>query len=461
MPTLASLTSYEYEAGTCTLRLVGQLSALSQLSDKPVLTRSRFQLQLWESDSVTTEVAGGSIRQPLLEVSGQEPQLSELAAVVRQYVQTYLQGQTLTLGEGIGQGATYLAPVRLTRHRLEMAESGTPARTHRVELSTLQLADLADVLEQVDRAVERRPEEARIRAPRYTARPRLPLWIGSVAAVAVAAVLGSQWLTTTPVSVRSPTPTAETAPDAESFTLEGSQDQTASMPEVDDSQPPPATSEATSPEPELTDRTPVGSPAAPSSTKKGNTATAPEQPNSATPPPGTVDSGTEPRMDESASPQVPQSGNTKPASPAPSSASEPSNTVTESAPIVGADQVAQPQAVTSARTSAATTDAASASAAEWLEQLRTALQEQWQPPAGLSDSLRYTLTLAADGTVSVLQPLTDLSRTYQAQPTLPQVGSVIPNLVRSQPVTVEVQFLPSGEVIVSPSPVEAQPQDSR
>ncbi|NJL47466.1 MAG: hypothetical protein HC929_08190 [Leptolyngbyaceae cyanobacterium SM2_5_2] len=97
--------------------------------------------------------------------------------------------------------------------------------------------------------------------------------------------------------------------------------------------------------------------------------------------------------------------------------------------------------------------------AEWLERLTATLQEQWHPPAGLVAPLTYTLTLAADGTVSELQPLTELARSYQTQPSLPQVGEVFPNLTRHQPVTVDVQFMPSGEVIVSPSPAGESPRN--
>lgn len=101
----------------------------------------------------------------------------------------------------------------LTRHRLTVAgaEAGDNA-AQAVNLSLLQLADLAEVLTQAEQAVEHLPEA--MVASSVRRRSRLPLWMGSVAAVLVAAVLGGQWLTQFPVSVApSPTATTESAPD--------------------------------------------------------------------------------------------------------------------------------------------------------------------------------------------------------------------------------------------------------
>ncbi|NJL49866.1 MAG: DUF4335 domain-containing protein [Leptolyngbyaceae cyanobacterium SM2_5_2] len=158
MPTLVPLTSYQYEAGSCTLKLVGQLSALSQLSDRPVLRRSRFQIQLRHGAGVPPEPTAIAAGRLVLELSGREPQLSELADVVRRYVQTYLHSEAITPVQAVSRGKTSLAPVGLTRHRLELAELDTATRPYAVELSTLQLADLAEVLEQADRAVDCLPE---------------------------------------------------------------------------------------------------------------------------------------------------------------------------------------------------------------------------------------------------------------------------------------------------------------
>jgi hypothetical protein len=82
--------------------------------------------------------------------------------------------------------------------------------------------------------------------------------------------------------------------------------------------------------------------------------------------------------------------------------------------------------------------------------LARALEQQWRPPADLSDPLRYSLTLAPDDTVVALVPLNEISATYQATPTLPLPGTIIPGVAGESTVTVEVKFLPTGAVVVVP-----------
>jgi hypothetical protein len=74
----------------------------------------------------------------------------------------------------------------------------------------------------------------------------------------------------------------------------------------------------------------------------------------------------------------------------------------------------------------------------------------------LAAPLRYNLTLAPNGTVTALTPLNYFSETYQNTPTLPQPDTTLPVVVRDDAITVEVQFLPSGEVVVVP-PGEVKP----
>lgn len=140
---------------------------------------------------------------PLLDLRGEQTQLLELSNQVQNYVQGHLQGQTAS---PVSAAAWItLTGLGLTRHAL---------RIHRPEprvviLSTLQLADLADVLEQMDSQIQVKLGEKSpsVRLPAWPS-----LWIGSVAAVLVAAVLGNQWLLwNPPVVVRSPQPMAPEA----------------------------------------------------------------------------------------------------------------------------------------------------------------------------------------------------------------------------------------------------------
>ncbi|PZU96599.1 MAG: hypothetical protein DCF32_21570, partial [Leptolyngbya sp.] len=109
---------------------------------------------------------------------------------------------------------------------------------------------------------------------------------------------------------------------------------------------------------------------------------------------------------------------------------------------------ASPEAFDTGPSIAATT--APDSAIAWISNLTQALEQQWRPPANLSAPLRYRLSLEPDGTVTALEPLNDFSANYQTNATLPQPGDTIPGIVRDASITVEVQFLPTGAVVVVP-----------
>ncbi|PSR17966.1 hypothetical protein C8255_09785 [filamentous cyanobacterium CCP3] len=435
MAQTATVTSYEYAAGTCTLRLVGELSPLSQVTGRPVLGRSRFSLQMYgeEADAAAAHQA------ITLELSGREPQFSALAGLVQTYVQRHLNADALPAGGAVSQGSNTLQPVGLTRHRLTLVMPPEPPKI--VELSTLQLADLADVLEQAESNLQVIPDQVLPKSRRV--RPRLPLWVGSVAAVGIAALLGNQFLTTAPSPVvlsPGPQPVNESAPPL----LPSSESPVdnapaAGSPAAESVAPPTAAGEAL-PAPTTTAPTVPAAPAGGSTdavTPKVSPPLAASQP-SPTPAPGG------PAPAESAPPQAQTGGGADLASPD-------SGIAAESAP-------ASPEALPSARSRPEAFDtgpdqaitATPSPALAWINALTLALQQQWRPPANLAGTLRYSLTLEPDGTVTALEPLNDFSATYRNTRTLPQPGSQIVGVVREQPSTVEVQFLPTGEVVVVP-----------
>ncbi|HIK45167.1 MAG TPA: DUF4335 domain-containing protein [Leptolyngbyaceae cyanobacterium M65_K2018_010] len=459
MATLAPLTSYQYEAGSCTLRLRGHLSPLSHLADRPVLKQARFQLQLWAAEDLAR--ATSAPQSPLLELAGRDSLLTELGLVVQGYVQTYLQGETLTPSQTVQRGGISLAPVGLTRHRLTLTVPGDHSPTQVVELSTLQLADLAAVLEQTDRALERLPEE-RLPTARSAARPRLTLWLGSVAAVLVAAVLGSQWLTPGPgPMLRSPTSTPATAPEAE--------------PKAQG--PPPQPSMASEPSPPgrpLSEDDSARSQAQPEITAEGPLRPGTTPSLSSSPAisgggrtavsPGATPSPVQPQESRPIrEPAAPPSPPTIPAAPVPpptiATAPTPSPSVSarssgaESPTLaVPATEPATPESLagSGARASSPLADTTDSPTADWVTQLTSALEQGWHPPSGLTAPLRYTLALDPQGEVTALIPLTELSRAYQTFPGLPQVGQTVYPLALGRAVTVEVQFLPSGAVHIRP-----------
>ncbi len=449
MAQAATITSYEYAAGTCTLRLVGELSPLSQVTGRPVLGRSRFTLQV-HGDAILGETRAAANQAVIFETSGREPQFSALADLVQTYVQQQLSADALATGAAIARGENTLQPAGLTRHRLTLPAPPAPPRG--VELSTLQLSDLADALEQAEGNLKIIPDAALPKARRV--RPQLPLWLGSVAAVGLAALLGNQFLTTAPSPVVfSP----DGSPTSESQTLNGAT----------------AESPADSHQQSLEESAPTADANTETGAVTGEAVPAPitTAPTTTSAPSGEV---AEPGTAKT-SPQVPTSP--APAARRPQTATAPAPAYPPQAEAQGeqgespdADMTAEqfsnaarpdtlrapaaPEAFDASPSSAATS--APDSALGWITALTLTLQQQWRPPANLAAPLRYNLTLEPDGTVTTLMPLNDFSATYQNNSSLPQPGRTISGVVRDESTTVEVQFLPSGEVVVVPS-VQAHP----
>ncbi|MGF1568417.1 MAG: DUF4335 domain-containing protein [Nodosilinea sp.] len=458
MAEIASLTTFQSAAGTCTLRLTGQLLALSQQSDRPVLVRSRFHLQLWPSEPAATPADDQeplSNQSPWLEISGREPQLQELSHLVQNYVQRYLNGSTFAPPQGAAMtlGETSLQPVGLTRHRLTLAPEPPSTSPAAMELSTLQLADLAEVLEQVDRAVHLVGERDLPR-PRLT-RSRVPLWLGSAAAVLVAAGLGHQWLPNPNIPLVGPVAETATEPGLDPQTTipesipESIPEQGASgsapsaTPDFAGPEQPPQTLERSAPNSSLPSATDQVTPGIPKQTAEGLSAPVTPAPapggRGAQEPPAAAPAESAPDDAPAAlsgADTQPRSGNSQ--APAPASIDQPQAPSPNGDPERRADPMATAAAPLGALTSVR------------LEALTRFLEQRWSPPPNLKGSLRYELTLQPSGEVTGLVSLSELSRNYENNPTLPQAGTLIPNARGDEAITVEVQFLPSGEVVVTP-----------
>ncbi|MBE9136975.1 DUF4335 domain-containing protein [Nodosilinea sp. LEGE 07088] len=452
MAAIASVTTYEYAAGTCALRLVGQLSPLSQITGRPVLARSRFYLQVYQAD-VDAGTFGAAPNPALnFEVSGREPQFSALTELVQGYIQGHLNANALGASGTISYGESTLHPVGLTRHRLTLA--GATAAAQITELSTLQLSDLAEVLDQAEENLQILPEQASPKAARPT-RPRLPLWIGSVAAVGIAAILGNQFLTTAPSPVvLSPSdsqPTTESPTQAPPSSRELPTEDIAPAADAD---PRPESSEIRPPVAE-TER----SASAETSTTASPTAKETARPS---PPPASARPTTPPPSPQQ---QIPASQ-----PPTPTSGSQPdqaSRQSAQSAPNPPSDLAPAPTSPDTLRSAPAQPESAGADAdmaasgvvtaeADWVSTLTRALQQQWQPPANLTATLRYRLTLETDGTVTTVEPLDAVSAIYQNTLTLPQPNTTIPGVARGEAIAVDVQFFPNGDVLIG-STREANP----
>ena len=66
--------------------------------------------------------------------------------------------------------------------------------------------------------------------------------------------------------------------------------------------------------------------------------------------------------------------------------------------------------------------------------MQTAIQERWQPPEDLRQSLEYRVTLAQDGTLQRVVPIGDTAQAYLPQVSALQVGEpIIPPTQTSSP----------------------------
>lgn len=82
---------------------------------------------------------------------------------------------------------------------------------------------------------------------------------------------------------------------------------------------------------------------------------------------------------------------------------------------------------------------------------RTALRSRWQPPAGLKQSLEYSLLVGVDGTIERIMPLGSAARTYIDRTGMPLIGErfVSPNR-NGQAVRIRAVFSPDGKVQTFP-----------
>ena len=489
MTPIASITTREYFSGSCTLRVTGQLSPLSQVADKPVMVRSRFNLQLLPKNELDNPItsSAGAAPPPRLELSGKAEQFSALTTIVNRYVQGQLTLANATRSSASvleTPGGIALQPVGLTRHRLILTPDLHHSQASNVELSALELADLADVLEQADSDIYL-PTEADL-PRRRSSRPKLPIWIGSAAAVGIAAILGSQWLplqtplTNLPTATSEGDVTLEDNQELESLSQAPAQEPAgAPLPEAADSLdgPTPNTTEdqQTAADPETAiESVPPGDAQPAPETSPGTVPSRPEsvespavvrtpttEPRAATPRPQTR---TEPAPPETATPgqtQLPAAadGSEPPAttpSAARSDAVGEAEAFSEPAPQPG--RLSQSETTENAEIAGAApeqrTTAQSLAAADvllpWQEQLRQQLQQTWTPLPNQSEPLRYRLTINQAGILQSVIPLSARSQQQQDTLNLPQTGEPVPQFPAGAASVLEVQFLLSGEILIVP-----------
>ncbi|PSN18683.1 hypothetical protein C7271_11265 [filamentous cyanobacterium CCP5] len=451
MASAAELVSFHYQAGSCTLEVSGEVSPLSQVAGKPVLKRSRFHLQLRSSQAILLDVRGSSRGD-----SSPRSPLFVLQQAVDTYLQQYLAGPPpaaiATAGESPG---IRIQSLSLTRHRMYLANWGIATAPSVVDLSSLQLNDLAQVLSQLDTATEILP----VAPPRRQRRVMPWRWAGTAASVLiVVGSLGVIWPYLNPSSVPTVSENAEDFAESQNQAQTGESQPIESLEssELQDEAeiaPPSAANQPPTIEtaPEAASRYSQGSSPTPTAPTTGPSPTpqatpAPDMAPAKRPAPAAEPGAAGDDADSSqAALSAPESASRQ----APPTASvEDTPAVAGDAPANTALSAPSPEAARSQPEAGRPYEAAPEDAVQtWLSALATALESGWEPPAGLNQPLQYRLAIASDGTIQTLEPRNPAARRYPNPVNLSALSLPLPPA--ALPGSVATTFYPDGSVTVT------------
>ena len=423
MTATATLLTQRYDSPTARLDITGRALALSQWSDRPVVQVHRFHLWLHPGDGDGGEPEAG------VEIQGDRAQFLKLQAAVQAYVADTLR----TFPPGFNHPATAtetapdlptFTPQGLTGHQVQLGSLRTQTGASTVTLGAVQLADLAQVFAQLDQQVRLLPVALMANSTRTVGWQR---W-SSVAAGFVAAVgLAALWPYLNPGSP----PT--------------SRDQAVEHESVD---PADAFESAAEPEPEAA--------AAPETDTRAESELAPA-PDAEIPPPGTDAQPPTPAAPK-ATTAPPNPRDLPPASspPEPTPPEEAAGEAPERDGMIAADSAADVAPEASAATglsapaplSQRSGAPASAEGLSPFDVLAAELADQWQPPDDLPSTLRYRLSLNADGTVAEVVAMDGATEDTPIPAVVPAVGQrVLPPGVAS---ALRLTLYPDGSVTVVP-----------
>ena len=473
-----------YSAPTCTLEITGQSSAISQWAGQLVLKGVRFRLWIHpvgEGSAAEHEVLRGDRRQ---------------LETLTETVQTYVQRQLVASGSGAveqttatnaGDQSFSLRPEGLTRHRLVMASqpgaaSHTGTARHSDEasggvvLSSLQLADLATVIDQFETSAITLP-------PLETVQQRRRRWwtgrnsIGSAAAVLImtvgVATVVPRVLRDGPVSETLEQATPEAVGEGDAALPADRAEEAA--PEIDETEtktdgptadqlPEPAavepdTSTATPKREAETDTADSRPQSAPPSQAASPTPRSPAD-RASSPPAARVESPGTAASRSAQSADLPDSGPESASESGPESASAPQAPPQDAAPDNSAasglatfegsadsrDRDIEPaaEAVPALGAAAEVSPAAVISAVEqWFS-------DRWQAQPDLDTSLAYELEIDGNGVLTRITPISSAALLENAPIDLPQVGTAIaPATGRDRATRLRLELRPDGQVIVS------------
>jgi hypothetical protein len=100
--------------------------------------------------------------------------------------------------------------------------------------------------------------------------------------------------------------------------------------------------------------------------------------------------------------------------------------------------------------------AATAATPLTVDALAAAIRDRWTPPDALAQSLTYTLSIAADGTLTEITPADEVAEQYRDRAGLPALGT--PILPPADLRQVRVILFPDGQVEAIELPMDRSAQ---
>jgi hypothetical protein len=467
-----------YTPPTCTLEIAATGSVLSRWTDRTVLKNLRFQLN-FDDPTLPPEKQ--------VTIRGDRPQLESLCDVVEAYVQSVLNqtpeqfhqsvirsdaspnpGQLLPLRKATGRSVVdaptdasiHLKPKGLLGHELHLGSLISSESTPSVSLSTLQLFDLANALD------EYRAEALSLPALSRPAWLKTPTDWTKVAAVLVLALGATGAVTKFVMDISSPVPQVASSEAGEVETSAVQRSDIATRLPVPSSGapsdldlnlqtqfPPKPPTEALRPE-GVAELPPVGVTTVPAD--QFATAQPSEAPATLAPEDGAVILvPSEAPSDEAAIAQAPLAdplANTLPADPnLPSTALVPSL----SADARVASAANRPEAFSQQELNNEAQLAAASSTAfdtyPQVAEIRNYFLQNWQPPAEMTQPIQYRLQLNPNGSIRLITPMGTASEQFVDRTNMPLMDEpFVSPLDGRDNLQVRLVLSPDGRVQVFP-----------
>jgi hypothetical protein len=437
-----------YTPPTCTLEIAAKDSPLSRWMGQSVLKHLRFKLSF--DDPRVSEDQWATIR-------GDRTQLQALCDAVSHYVQNFLSQSsrfansgtatpTETLTDFIPQteqnlAGIHLQPKGLISHELHLGTLANESTGSMLQLSAVQLADLASALDEYAADVTALPN---LDQPRWFR--TAPAW-GTIAAGLIVAV--GLMAAFRPLFDASPAPQTAEAP--------SSNDQRLPV------QPLPPTPAPNTIGTLPTSPLPTGSPGAPpANLTPNNLPTQPGQPPQlriAQEPPVEAPPQQEQQIQIQENPplrDVPvasipdQTKQPATENPTDSAATRSRNPTEDPIPPATTGDVAITSAARESAPPAAITPPNRPAPVLTIPQVAESqqyFQSKWKPPETLKTSIEYLIVVRADGTISTFEPLGDAARTFVGSTGIPATGEkFVSPLQGRNTATFRVLFRPDGTV---------------